>query len=435
PLDPLPTEASLEEMADDPDDGAPISPAAALALAGRASVNGGTTGPVDFGDWRFVEVADDVGLTFQHGAFAEAIYQDPVAAMGGGLCWIDYDNDDWLDLYLVNSYATDERDLWGDALPTNALYRNESGQFRDVSAATGTDLALRGNGCIAADLNADGYTDLFVTADGPNAVLWNNGDGTFMEGAVAAGLAAPEWSTAAAAADLNRDGLLDLYVGGYIDLDNKVPKPIGAFPQDYYGIPDRLYLSDGLMPDGTVTYRDVTMDVGLFREERALGAVFTDVDLDGDVDIYIANDGQANRLYSYEPIDDALGFRFVDLHATANVGDTGSGMGVASADWDGDGQFDLLVTNWEAELNALYRNQTEEFGDVNFRYSTYRIGIMGLGNNVTGWGTALAELPGGTLCCAVTIQSHEFRVCREVRHRHTSVHCEHVSISVMIEVR
>ncbi len=386
PLDAPPTPSPPPDRA--------ISPAAALALAGRASAPGGVnTAVTDKGDWRFAEVASERGLSFEHGAFAQAVYQDPIAGMGAGLCWIDYDNDGWLDLYLVNSYAEDEYTYWqaNGGLPTNALYRNSDGQFVDVSQSTGTNLALRGNGCIAADFNADGYPDLYITADGPNALLWNKGDGTFWEGAAEAGIGAPEWNSAAAAADLNGDGLLDLFVGGYIDLNNKVPKPIGAFPQDYYGIPDSLYISTGLSASGTVTYREVSREAGLFRDERALGAIFTDADNDGDLDLYIANDGQANRLYEYVPTDTALGFRYIDRHHTANVGDTGSGMGVASADYDGDGQFDLFVTNWEAELNALYLNQTQQHGYINFRYSTYRIGLMGLGNNMTGWGTALAD--------------------------------------------
>ena len=388
----VPSDLPLDTPPADNEPQSASSPAAALALAGRASLARETNITAPDENWRFVDVSDRTGIDFQHGAFVEQIYDDPIAMMGAGLCWIDYNNDGWLDLYFVNSHAEDERDYWQGNLPENALYRNDAGQFTNVSTQTGTNLAMRGNGCIAADLNADGHTDLFVTADGANALLWNNGNGTFTEGAVQAGLAAPEWNTAAAAADLNHDGLPDLYVGGYIDLNNKVPKPVGAFPQDYYGIPDRLYISQALRADGTVTYREVSRDVGLFRDERALGAIFTDADNDGDVDLYIANDGQANRLYEYIPADDNIGFRFLDVHESANVGDTGSGMGVASADYDGDGQFDLFVTNWDAELNALYRNRTHENGFINFEYSTYRMGMMGLGNNMTGWGTSLADL-------------------------------------------
>lgn len=347
-------------------------------------------------DWRFRNVTEEVGLDFQHGAFVTGLSEDPAAMMGAGLCWIDYDNDGWLDLYLVNSYAEEEIDYWeaNRGLPRNALFRNEGGTFREVSAETGTDLSMRGNGCVAADFNLDGWMDLHITADGVNALLWNNGDGTFSEGAAQAGIASPEWNSAAAVADINHDGWPDLFVGSYIDLEYTVPRPVGAFPQDYYGLPDRFYISNGLDENGRVTFREVTREAGLFRDERALGAVFSDFDNDGDLDLYIANDGQANRLYENQPLDDdplGIGFRFIDTHETANVGDTGSGMGVASADWDGDGYFDLMVTNWEAELNAIYRNLTPETGYLNFLYSTYRIGMRGLGNNMTGWGTALVD--------------------------------------------
>ncbi|MFQ5398570.1 MAG: ScyD/ScyE family protein [Anaerolineae bacterium] len=350
--------------------------------------------------WQFVDATAETGLQFQHGAFRNDLYMDPIAMMGGGLCWIDYDRDGWLDLYLVNSYAEEETVYWESrgGLPRNGLFHNENGRFRDVSAGSGADLSLRGNGCIAADFNMDGWTDLYVTADGPNALLWNNGDGTFSEGAAAAGIAAPQWNTAAAIADLNGDGWPDLFVGSYIDLNHQVPRPVGAFPQDYYGLPDHLYLSNGPDADGRVTFREVSEAAGLEREERALGAIFSDLDNDGDPDLYIANDGQANRLYEYQPWPggvtadpEGIGFRFVERTQEAEVGDTGSGMGVAGGDYDSDGLFDLFVTNWEAELNAVYRNQTADAGFLNFRYSTYRIGMRGLGNHMTGWGTAWAD--------------------------------------------
>lgn len=336
----------------------------------------------------FTDVAADVGLDFEQGAFRTAIFADPAAMMGAGLCWIDIDQDGWLDLYLVNSFAEEERPYWAEngGLPTNSLFHNEQGQFSDVSAITGTDLALRGNGCIAADFNIDGWPDLYITADGPNKLLWNQGDGTFVEGAAAAGVDASEWNSAAAVADLNEDGWPDLFVAAYIDLDNPIPHPSGAFPQDYYGLPDHLFVNNG---DGT--FREVTTSVGLSREERGLGAVFSDLDNNGRLELYIANDGQPNRLYTAVPDSSAAGFHFEDLSLSADVGDSGSGMGITGGDYDGDGRFDLFVTNWEAELNALYRNEIDERDELGFRYSTYRIGISGLGNNMTGWGTRFAD--------------------------------------------
>ena len=328
------------------------------------------------------------GLNFHQDTFATGLSKDPVAMMGGGLCWIDYDNDGWLDIYYVNSYANAEIEYWQEqgGLPTNALFKNVNGQFSDVSAGSGTDLSMRGNGCVAADFDMDGWIDLYVTADGPNALLWNNGDGTFREAAVEAGVAAPEWNSATAVTDLNGDGLPDMFVAAYISLDNKVEKPVGAFPQDFYGLPDHLYLNNG---DGT--FRDVIDAVGMSREERGLGAIFSDLDRDGDVELYIANDGHPNRLYSVERDTSELGFAMIDLSPTSQTGNSGSGMGLTSGDYNGDGQPDLFVTNWRDELNGVYRNEGGDDAALLFRDRTAGVGISGLGNGVTAWGVTWAD--------------------------------------------
>ncbi len=341
---------------------------------------------------RFVDVAVETGLDFTHGAFRDSVTDDPVAAMGGGVCWIDFDADGFLDLFLVNSYSLDEVGGWmtGGGLPTSRLYRNESGRFFPVSV--GAELALRGNGCVAADFNADGWTDLYVTADGPNALLINRAGAGFEEVAERAGVAAPEWNTAAAVGDANGDGLVDLFVASYIDLSLTVPKPTGHFPQDFYGLEDHLYLAEGVDEDGVPRYRDATSELGLGGEDRGLGAVFADLDIDGDLDLYVTNDGNPNRLFVAEPGDGPSGFLFVDRTETAGVGDSGSGMGVATGDYDADGLPDLLVTNWDRELNALYRNEGTPEGALEFGYSTFRIGLAGLGNGQTGWGTSWMDV-------------------------------------------
>jgi enediyne biosynthesis protein E4 len=182
-------------------------------------------------------------------------------------------------------------------------------------------------------------------------------------------------------ADVNGNGHLDIFVTAYLDLEKKIDRPTNAFPTDYLGLMDRLYLNNG---DGTFT--DMAEAAGLTRPERGLGAIFTDLNNDGRLELYVANDGQPNRLYVNEPADNDLGFRFVEITEAADVGDANSGMGVAAGDYAGDGYKDLIVTNWENELNALYRNETAERNQLRFQYASFRIGISGLGNSMTGWG-------------------------------------------------
>ncbi len=331
------------------------------------------------------DVTTEAGLTFQHGAFKESLAKDPVAMMGGGLCWLDFDQDGWLDLYVVNSHALHEIPLWEaqGSLPRNALFRNQGdGTFSDVSPGSGADLALRGNGCIATDIDQDGDTDIYITADGPNALLLNQGNGQFVEGAAAAGIDAPEWNTAAAMTDIDGDGLIDLYVASYIDLTRKIPTPIGLFPQDYYGLPDHLYKNMG---DGT--FSDIAFEAGLTEAERGSGALFSDFDRDGDPDLYIANDGHPNRLY----LNQGDG-TFSDISHEAGVDDRGSGMGVSAGDYSGDGWPDLVVTNFDKEYNALYKNRALPNQPPQFQYATFRMGIQGFGQNQTGWGITWLDL-------------------------------------------
>ena len=336
--------------------------------------------------WRFTDVASDVGLDFRHGAFQTGVSMDPAGMMGGGLCWIDIDGDGWLDLYVVNSHALEETEYWAEqgGLPRNQLYRNVEGRFENVSESSGADLAHRGMGCVAADLNGDGHSDLYVTADGPNALLFNDGEGRFTEEAGAAGVDTPGWSSAAAVGDVDGDGDLDLFVGSYIDLERQIDKPSGAFPQDFLGIVNHLYRNDG-----AGRFEDVTAEAGLTEEERTLGAVLSDIDGDGDLDLYVANDGHPNRLYESRP-GGPLGVEFVDVTMDAGVGDSGSGMGIAAGDYDEDGGMDLFVSNWDVEFHALYRNQSSG-PELAFGFVTYRVGLAGFGVGQTGWGATWGD--------------------------------------------
>ncbi len=206
------------------------------------------------GDVRLRDVAAQVGLRFTQSAFHFGVTNEPAAMMGGGLCWLDYDDDGWLDLFVVNAYGDDEYVRWTEngGLPRSALFHNVRGRFEDVSRGSGADLRLRGNGCVAADLNLDGHTDLFVTTagynvatDGYDALLWGNGDGTFTEGARAAGINDPGWHAGAAVGDVDGDRRPDLFVAGYADPNTPVPAATGGFPSTVAAVPDRLYLNQG----------------------------------------------------------------------------------------------------------------------------------------------------------------------------------------------
>ena len=150
-------------------------------------------------------------------SFRFGVTGDPTAMMGGGVCWLDYDNDGWLDLFAVNSYTDSQYALWQEhgGAPTSQLFHNEHGRFVNVTKSSGAGLPVRGNGCVAADLDGDGHTDLFVTTATDDVLLWNNGNGTFTEGARKAGIVSFGWHSGAAVADVNGDGRPDLFVAGY----------------------------------------------------------------------------------------------------------------------------------------------------------------------------------------------------------------------------
>jgi hypothetical protein len=350
---------------------------------------------------RLEDVAGRVGLDFRQGAFRYGVSNDPVAMMGGGLCWLDYDDDGWLDLYVVNSYAERQAARWEreGGLPRNALFHNEDGTFVDVSSGSGADLAVRGNGCVAADFDLDGHTDLYVTAAGAGSLLWNEGDGTFTEGAGSAGVDAAGWYAGAAVGDVNGDGWPDLFVAGYADLNNPLTGATQGFPNTYAGVRDLLFLSNGPGDGGRVTFREVGVEAGIeaARFGYGLGALFSDLDRDGDLDLYVANDTNPNRMYENVPwpggaaADPAgLGFRFDERAASAGVADPNAGMGIAAADYDGDGRSDLFVTNARGQAHAAYRSQPLVANAPSFVDARPEL-VEPFGQSSTGWGASWAD--------------------------------------------
>jgi ASPIC and UnbV/FG-GAP-like repeat len=354
--------------------------------------------------FRLTDVAKSVGLDFRHAAFRFGMSGDETAMMGGGLCWLDYDGDGWLDLYLVNAYAESDIPSWESrgGMPRSRLYRNVEGRFEDVTARTGTGLAVRGSGCVAADLDGNGATDLVVTVagydperDAYDALLWNNGDGTFTEGAWAAGIDQPGWHTGAAVADVNGDGRLDVFIAGYTDVNNEVPGSQAGFPANHEAHRDLLYLNEGRR-GAHPTFREVGREAGLepTRLDHGLGATFTDVDRDGRVDLFVANDLDPNRLYlnvpssggaAADPLD--LGFRLVERGRPEGVDDPNAGMGVAAGDYSRDGLADLFVSNSRGQLHAVHRSRAgRPFADARPAFTP------AIGRQFTGWGASWVDL-------------------------------------------
>ncbi len=368
-----------------------------LIRVGRALSSG-----VGLGNVQLDNVARHVGLDFRHGAFRFKTSADPVAMMGGGVCWLDFDDDGWLDLYAVNSHSIQvDVARWKErgGLPRNALFRNEKGRFVDVSRGSGADLQLRGNGCVAADFNGDRRTDLYVTAAGYDALLWNLGGGKFAEGASAAGIDTYGWHTAASVADVNADGLPDLFVAGYADTNAPVPGSAEPFPSNVGAVRDRLYLNIGPDWKGRSRFREVAEEVGIEAStvEHGLGSAFTDVNGDGRIDLYVANDLDPNRLYVNVPAAGEFGFRFEERGAEAGVADRNAGMGVAAADYSGDGRPDLFVTNSHNQLHGVFESRSgKRFADARPEFASV------FDTTLAGWGASWADLDqDGTLDLAI----------------------------------
>ena len=285
---------------------------------------------------------------------------------------------------------------------TNVL---SPGDFVDVSRGSGADLQLRGNGCVAADFNLDGHTDLYVTTAGYNAatngydaLLWGNGDGTFTEGARKAGINTHGWHAGAAVGDVNGDGLPDLFVAGYADTNAPIVSSTAGFPANHAGVRDRLYLNRGPDGNGRSRFREVGRLAGLeaTHVDHGLGAVFTDVNEDGRLDLYVANDLDPNRLYvnvarPRGSSPGGLGFHFVERARSAGIDDPNAGMGIAAADYSRDGREDLFVTNNRRQLHAIYRSSIAGAGKPAFADARPDF-VAALGKDYAGWGVSWGDL-------------------------------------------
>jgi hypothetical protein len=285
---------------------------------------------------------------------------------GGGGLFFDYDNDGWMDIYLVNSGPSD---FYTPKTPLkNALYRNNhDGTFTDVTDKAGVACGQMGHfgmGAAAGDYDGDGWQDLYVTNYGVNVLFHNNGNGTFANVTDKAGVAAPNWSTCATWFDYDNDSKLDLFVSSFVQYsgsgtifcgDNRIGRRYYCVPRVFK--PRSSYLFHN---EGGGKFLDVSKDSGIAASlGKSFGAVATDINNDGLMDLFVANDTMPNFLF----VNKGKGkFEEVGLLAGVAYSDSGaprSGMGVDAADYDGDGWQDLFVANIDQELFSLYQNQKD----------------------------------------------------------------------------
>jgi hypothetical protein len=320
---------------------------------------------------QFVNVAASSGIDFTHvnGASTDRhLYE----IMSGGGLFFDYDNDGWLDVFLVDGGSLTSPAI--DKTARHRLYRNRgNGTFQDVSASSGITRSGYGMGACAADVNDDGWIDLYVTSIGMNALYQSNAGKSFIDVTKAAGVAgAPQFSSSCAFADVDRDGDVDLFVVNYVDarVDNNIfcgdvgrKYRIYCHPLTFAALRSTLYRNNG-----SAVFTDVSKEAGIFEHRgNGLGVVFGDYDEDGWVDAFVANDTTPNFLFRNE-----AGRRFSEVALLAGVsvasdGMPRAGMGTDFGDYDGDGDLDLFVSNHELEAHTLFRNLGKGlFEDVTF---------------------------------------------------------------------
>src|SRR6202521_631599 len=325
------------------------------------------------------------GITWSHSSGKSPERYLPEAD-GSGCAFFDYDNDGWMDIYLVNAGRSD---FFTPATPLkNALYHNNhDGTFTDVTDKAGVAGGSFGMGVAAGDYDGDGWVDLYVTSYGRNILYHNNGNGTFTDVTDKAGVAAPGWSTCAVWFDYDNDGKLDLFVSSFVVYEKSlnILCTDETLSRRYYCVP-RLFKprpSHLFHNEGNGKFTDVSRESGIADSPgKSFGPVATDVNNDGLMDLFVANDTMPNFLFLNKG-----GGKFEEIGLAAGVayspeGAARSGMGVDAIDYDHDGFQDLFVANISRERFSLYHNQKDNtFDDVAGPTGIAMATIMD-----TGWG-------------------------------------------------
>ncbi len=358
--------------------------------------------PSDYPRVTFSDATQSAGITFRHfwGKRSTQLPED----MGSGAAWGDYDNDGWIDLFVVNEIGSLEMsdETRAESPARSVLYHNNGdGTFSDVTGAAGIDHRTIGMAVAWADYDNDGWLDLFMTSFGHNVLFHNNGDGTFTDRTVAAGMEVQHgfW-TGASWGDFNRDGFIDLYVSAYVQyekhdrattaLQYDVDVPTSINPSSFEPARNLLYRNNG---DGS--FSEVSEVAGVSgKAGRSLAAVWSDFDSDGWPDLYVANDVSDNVLFRNR--GDGT---FDEISNEAWVADYRGAMGLAVGDWDGDTDQDIFVTHWIAQENALYNNLLTEFmavenppdNPIHFSDQADRFGLGQIALDYVGWGTSFID--------------------------------------------
>src|SRR5215475_2255839 len=370
-----------------------ISRRALLRLAGAFSATQlwGRQGRPAAPEPLFAEVPPSAsGIEWVHDNAMSANHYLP-ETLGPGCAFLDFDNDGWMDIFLVNSGPSD---FWKPTKPVrNALYKNNrNGTFTDVTEKAGLSGSSFGMGVTVGDYDNDGWPDIFVTAYGKCTLYKNHLVLTFADITEKAGVATPGWTTSAVWFDYDNDGRLDLFVCSFVDYgakqklacgDNQLGQHYYCIPRVFRGTPSFLYHNNG---NGTFTEvskgTDIAKSLG-----KSLGVVATDVNNDGRMDLFVANDTVQNFLFMNRGPDASGKTRWEEVALQAEVafsdnGQPRSGMGVDAADLDNDGWQDLFVANVDQEMFSLYHNERNE----TFNDAAHLHGVAQATRLLSGWG-------------------------------------------------
>jgi enediyne biosynthesis protein E4 len=377
--------------------------------------------PYDGPPW-FEDVTAAAGIDFTYKNGQEAEHFAIIESLGGGIALIDYDNDGLLDIYVVGGGYYEGKNVLGHP---GRLYKNLGNwKFKDVTAEVGLDKPTAySHGVAVADVNRDGFPDLLVTGYDRLTLYINQPDGKggrkFVDMTKESGLTERMWSSGAAFADLDGDGYPDLYVCHYGDWGFETNHPLFCAydgktrdvcpPKSFKPLPHKLYRNNR---NGTFT--DISAELKLKTDGKGLGIIILDVNGDGRPDLYVANDTDPNYLYVNrgkpgEPIklEEYGGLAGVALDFRSNA--NGS-MGLDAGDPMRTGKPALFVTNYEGELHAMYTNQTEAGKDnIQFDFESHRNGINTLGHLMVGWGTAFCDLDRDGWEDLVIVHGHAIR--------------------------